>query len=84
MSRGAVLGVAPDISLFIGGGCQAAFAPGLARSGGLGQQMENGREKAQKAQKTKKNLTQSRLRPISPFSFVGQGRKGAKVRKCGA
>jgi hypothetical protein len=25
-----------------------------------------------------KNLTQSRLRPISPFSYVGQGRKGAK------
>ena len=28
----------------------------------------------------KKNLTQSRLRPVSPFSYVGQGRKGAKVR----
>jgi len=28
--------------------------------------------------KTKKNLTQSRLRPVSPFSYVGQGRKGAK------
>jgi hypothetical protein len=26
------------------------------------------------------NLTQSRLRPISPFSYVGQGRKGAKVK----
>jgi hypothetical protein len=25
-------------------------------------------------------LTQSRLRPISPFSYVGQGRKGAKVK----
>jgi hypothetical protein len=29
---------------------------------------------------TNKNLTQSRLRPISPFSYVGQGRKGAKGR----
>jgi hypothetical protein len=28
-----------------------------------------------------KNLTQSRLRPISPFSYVGQGRKGAKKRE---
>jgi hypothetical protein len=28
--------------------------------------------------KKKKNLTQSRLRPVSPFSFVGRGRKGAK------
>jgi hypothetical protein len=30
---------------------------------------------------TKKNLTQSRLRPVSPFSYVGQGRKGAKRRR---
>jgi hypothetical protein len=29
----------------------------------------------------RKNLTQSRLRPISPFSYVGQGRKGAKKRR---
>jgi AcrR family transcriptional regulator len=28
--------------------------------------------------KTDENLTQSRLRPISPSSYVGQGRKGAK------
>jgi hypothetical protein len=27
-----------------------------------------------------KNLTQSTLRPVSPFSYVGQGRKDAKVR----
>jgi hypothetical protein len=40
--------------------------------------IQNSREKAQKAQK---NLTQSRLRPISPFSYVGQGRKGAKERR---
>jgi hypothetical protein len=26
------------------------------------------------------NLTQSRLRPMSPFSFVGHGRKDAKVK----
>jgi len=26
------------------------------------------------------NLTQSRLRPVSPFSYVGQGRKGAKMK----
>src|ERR1700746_1042216 len=31
----------------------------------------------------RKNLTQSRLRPISPFSYVGQGRKGAKERQMG-
>jgi hypothetical protein len=29
----------------------------------------------------RKNLTQSRLHPISPFSYVGQGRKGAKVNE---
>jgi hypothetical protein len=29
-------------------------------------------------EETEKNLTQSRLRPISPFSFVGQGRKGKR------
>jgi hypothetical protein len=28
-----------------------------------------------------KNLTQSRLRPFSSFSYVGQGRKGAKERE---
>jgi hypothetical protein len=28
----------------------------------------------------KKNLTQSRLRPVSPFSYVGRGRKGAQVK----
>jgi hypothetical protein len=32
------------------------------------------------AKKTKKNLTQSRLLLISPFSYVGQGRKGAKLK----
>jgi hypothetical protein len=31
--------------------------------------------------KLKKNLTQSRLRPISSFSYVGLGRKGAKMKK---
>jgi hypothetical protein len=31
------------------------------------------------AQKTQnKNLTQSKLRPVSPFSYVGQGRKGKR------
>ena len=25
-------------------------------------------------------LTQSRLRPVPPFSYVGQGRKGAKMK----
>jgi hypothetical protein len=29
MSPGAVLSIAPDIALFIGGDCQAAFATGL-------------------------------------------------------
>jgi hypothetical protein len=28
-----------------------------------------------------KNLTQGRLCPISPFSYVGQGRKGAKRKE---
>jgi hypothetical protein len=28
-----------------------------------------------------KNLTRSRLHPISPFSYVGQGRKGAKKKE---
>lgn len=27
-----------------------------------------------------KNLTKSRLRPVSPYSYVGQGRKGTKVK----
>jgi hypothetical protein len=31
--------------------------------------------------KAKKNLTQCRLRPISPFSYVGRGRKGAKAQR---
>jgi len=31
--------------------------------------------------KTKKNLTQSRRRPIAPFSYVGQGREGARVKR---
>jgi hypothetical protein len=29
-----------------------------------------------KAEGTEENLAQSRLRPVSPFSYVGQGRKG--------
>jgi hypothetical protein len=33
MYLGAVLSIAPDIALFIGGGGQAAFATGLDRSG---------------------------------------------------
>ena len=31
-------------------------------------------------EETEKKLTQSRLRPISPFSYVGRGRKGAKTK----
>jgi hypothetical protein len=36
--------------------------------------------KDHKDHKDRKDLTQSRRRLISPFSYVGQGRKGAKVR----
>jgi hypothetical protein len=32
------------------------------------------------ANEREENLTQSRLRPVSPFSYVGQGRKDAKVK----
>jgi hypothetical protein len=32
------------------------------------------------ANEREENLTQSKLRPVSPFSYVGQGRKDAKVK----
>ena len=41
--------------------------------------IRNSRKKAQKAEKGRRKShakPQSRLRPMSPFSFVGQGRKG--------
>jgi len=40
----------------------------------------DGRTKTGIATKGTKNAkTQSRLRPISPFSYVGQGRKGERA-----
>jgi hypothetical protein len=38
-------------------------------------------KKTQREKRRRKNLTQSRLRPVAPFSYVGQGRKGAKVKR---
>jgi hypothetical protein len=48
-------------------------------------QSESGRSMASREarvtrEETEQILTQNRLRPISLFSYVGQGRKGAKVK----
>jgi hypothetical protein len=40
-----------------------------------------GMSRSDRLERREENLTQGRLRPISPFSYVGQGRKGAKVRE---
>jgi hypothetical protein len=48
------------------------------------QEAERERGQRQKTyyRSNRKKLTQSRLRPISPFSYVGQGRKGAELKRC--
>jgi hypothetical protein len=40
-------------------------------------------KRVERVRSRKKNLTQSRLRPVSPFSYVGRGRKGAKIKRRG-
>jgi hypothetical protein len=39
------------------------------------------KERKERKNEDQEKLTQSRLRPVSPFIYVGQGRRGAKIKR---